>query len=119
MLVVPFNPQVVNTGSKLVVFDTGFGPGAPTRASAYGRQHDGGRHRPKSIDSVILRTCIRTTPTASRRPTARWCSPCRDQAAGQGLGVLDERGECRQGGTDMMKNYFANVRKVFAGLENK
>jgi len=34
MLVVPFNPQVVNTGSKLVVFDTGFGPGAPTRASA-------------------------------------------------------------------------------------
>src|SRR5262245_25026795 len=30
-LVAPFNPVVVNTGSKLVLMDTGFGPGvAPT-----------------------------------------------------------------------------------------
>ena len=31
MVTIPFNPQIINTGSKLVLIDTGYGPGiAPT-----------------------------------------------------------------------------------------
>ena len=33
MVVCPYNPQVVNTGSKLVLIDTGWGPGSIRRSA--------------------------------------------------------------------------------------
>ena len=46
MVTVPFNPQVINTGSKLVLIDTGIGPGiAPTGRSVARRTW----RRPASI----------------------------------------------------------------------
>lgn len=53
-LVAPFNPLVVNTGSKLVLMDTGFGPGvAPTVGQLTSVMSVSGID-PKSIDVVAI-----------------------------------------------------------------
>jgi glyoxylase-like metal-dependent hydrolase (beta-lactamase superfamily II) len=53
-LVAPFNPLVVNTGSKLVLMDTGFGPGiAPTLGLLPSVMSASGID-PKSIDVVLI-----------------------------------------------------------------
>jgi glyoxylase-like metal-dependent hydrolase (beta-lactamase superfamily II) len=53
-LVAPFNPLVVNTGSKLVLMDTGFGPGvAPTLGLLTSTMSASGID-PKSIDVVLI-----------------------------------------------------------------
>ena len=53
-IVAPFNPMVVNTGAKLILIDTGYGPGVaptvgllPTTLAAAGID-------PKSIDIVLI-----------------------------------------------------------------
>jgi glyoxylase-like metal-dependent hydrolase (beta-lactamase superfamily II) len=51
---VPFNPLLVNTGSKLVLFDTGFGDvGAPTQGQLLANMAAAGID-PKAVDSVII-----------------------------------------------------------------
>jgi glyoxylase-like metal-dependent hydrolase (beta-lactamase superfamily II) len=51
---VPFNPLLVNTGSKLVLFDTGFGDvGAPTQGQLLVNMAAAGVD-PKAIDTVII-----------------------------------------------------------------
>src|SRR5262245_58890999 len=51
---VPFNPIVINTGSKLVLIDTGFPPGTgPTVGLLQGNMTAAGID-PKSIDIVVL-----------------------------------------------------------------
>jgi glyoxylase-like metal-dependent hydrolase (beta-lactamase superfamily II) len=51
---VPFNPLLVNTGSKLVLFDTGFGDvGAPTQGQLLANMAAAGVD-PKAIDTVII-----------------------------------------------------------------
>ena len=64
MVTVPFNPQVINTGSKLVLIDTGYGPGI---APSVGLLPAGCR-RPASIRRrstwSCSRICIPTTSTA-------------------------------------------------------
>ena len=53
-LVAPFNPVVVNTGSKLVLLDTGFGPGiAPTLGMLPSVMVASGID-PKAIDIVLI-----------------------------------------------------------------
>ena len=53
-LVAPFNPLVVNTGSKLVLMDTGFGPGvAPTLGLLPSAMSASGID-PKAIDIVMI-----------------------------------------------------------------
>jgi glyoxylase-like metal-dependent hydrolase (beta-lactamase superfamily II) len=53
-LVAPFNPLVVNTGGKLVLMDTGFGPGvAPTLGLLPATMTASGID-PKSIDIVLI-----------------------------------------------------------------
>jgi glyoxylase-like metal-dependent hydrolase (beta-lactamase superfamily II) len=51
---VPFNPLLVNTGSKLVLFDTGFGDvGAPTQGQLLANMAAAGVD-PKAVDTVII-----------------------------------------------------------------
>ena len=51
---VPFNPLLVNTGSKLVLFDTGFGDnGAPTQGQLLANLAAAGVD-PKAVDVVII-----------------------------------------------------------------
>ena len=54
MVTVPFNPQLINTGSKLVLIDAGIGPGvAPSVGLTVPNMIAAGID-PKSVDIVIL-----------------------------------------------------------------
>jgi glyoxylase-like metal-dependent hydrolase (beta-lactamase superfamily II) len=53
-LTVPFNPMVVNTGSKLILLDTGFGPGAGPTIGLLQQSLAGAGIDAKQIDTVII-----------------------------------------------------------------
>src|SRR5712691_5051520 len=55
MVTVPFNPQIINTGSRLVLIDTGYGPGiAPTVGLLPAGMAAAGIFDPEAIDTVVL-----------------------------------------------------------------
>ena len=121
MVTVPFNPQLINTGSKLVLIDTGFGPTPNARGRPAGREHGGGRHRSQGDrHRASSPTCTPITPTASRMPRAVSCFPNAEikvPAVDWAFWMSDDN--MAKAPNDMMKNYFANTRKVYAGLADK
>ncbi len=110
-----FHPTLVNTGSKLVLLDTGNGPGSmqtgtgmtPANLAAAGVD-------PKSIDIVVIShfhgdhiSGLRTADGALDLPQ------CRDQGTGEGVGVLVGRGQREPGAarpTADLPEYQAHVR---------
>jgi hypothetical protein len=93
MVTVPFNPQIINTGSKLVLIDTGYGPGvAPSIGllSVAGR-HGGCRNRSRSDRH---RRSLAPAPRPHQRgENGGWESglpECRDHGTHARLGILDE-----------------------------
>ncbi len=120
MVTVPFNPQVINTGSKLVLIDTGNGviPNAPVGRLIPNMIAAG--IDPKAIDIVLLSHLhpdhangIRTADNGMAFPNAEILLPAKEWA----FWMSDEN--MAKATTDLMKNYFANTRKVFAGLADR
>ena len=125
MVTVPFNPQLINTGSKLVLIDTGNGvANLDPSKGAVGRTLQNLQAAgvdPKSIDIVLLSHLhpdhvngIRALDGSMAFPNADIMVPSVDWA----FWMSDENAAKAQS-NEMMKNYFANVRKIFAGLETK
>ena len=93
----PFNPLLVNTGRKLVLIDTGYGPIAPT-VGLLPQSLAAAGVDPKSIDIVA-------DLAHARRPHQRHQEPGwlarlperRDQGAGGRLGILDGRRQHGEG----------------------
>jgi glyoxylase-like metal-dependent hydrolase (beta-lactamase superfamily II) len=120
MVTIPFNPQLINTGSNLVLIDCGFGPGAgPTVGLMAGNLMAAGID-PKSVDMVIMSHLhpdhtngIKASDGSLAFPNAEIKVPAQDWA----FWMSDEN--AAKAPNDMMKNYFANVRKVYAGLADK
>ena len=124
MVTVPFNPQLINTGSKLVLIDAGNGVAnlEPSKG-AVGRTLQNLQAAgvdAKSIDIVLLSHLhpdhtngIRLADGAMAFPNAEIMVPVKDWEF-----WTSEENAGRASG-DMMKNYFANVKKTFAGLESK
>jgi TAT (twin-arginine translocation) pathway signal sequence len=90
-IIAPFNPIVVNTGAKLVLIDTGYGPGLgptvgllPSTLAAAGIDSQGDRHR------LDLAPARRPHPRAQDPRRRARLPQRRDQGAGRRLGVLDE-----------------------------
>ena len=125
MVTVPFNPQLINTGSKLILIDTGNGVAnlEPTKG-AVGRTLQNlaaAGVDPKSIDVVLLSHLhpdhtngIRALDGSMAFPNAEIMVPSVDWA----FWTSDENAGKAQS-NEMMKNYFANVKKTFAGIESK
>ena len=125
MVTVPFNPQLINTGSKLVLIDTGNGVATfePTKG-AVGRTLQNlaaAGVDPKSIDVVLISHLhpdhangIRAADGSMAFPNAEIMVPSVDWA----FWMSDENAAKAQS-NPMMKNYFANVKKIFAGIESK
>ncbi|TPQ30527.1 MBL fold metallo-hydrolase [Bradyrhizobium guangdongense] len=125
MVTVPFNPQLINTGSKLVLIDSGNGV-ANFEASkgAVGRTLQNlaaAGVDPKSIDVVLLSHLhpdhtngIRLADGGLAFPNAEIMVPVKDWE----FWASDENAAKAESNA-MMKNYFANVKKTFAGLESK
>ncbi len=125
MVTVPFNPQLINTGSKLILIDTGNGVAnlGPSKG-AVGRTLQNlaaAGVDPKSIDVVLLSHLhpdhtngIRALDGSIAFPNAEIMVPSVDWA----FWTSDENTAKAQS-NEMMKNYFANVKKTFAGIESK
>ena len=54
MVVCPYNPQVINTGSKLVLIDTGWGPGVDPAVGQVLRNMAAAGIDPEAVDTVIV-----------------------------------------------------------------
>ena len=125
MVTVPFNPQLINTGSKLILIDTGNGVAnlEPTKG-AVGRTLQNlaaAGVDPKTIDIVLLSHLhpdhtngIRAADGSMAFPNAEIMVPSVEWA----FWTSDENAAKTQS-NEMMKNYFANVKKTFAGIESK
>jgi glyoxylase-like metal-dependent hydrolase (beta-lactamase superfamily II) len=125
MVTVPFNPQLINTGKKLILIDAGNGVAnfEPTKG-AVGRTLQNlvaAGIDPKNIDVVLLSHLhpdhtngIRAADGSMAFPNAEIMVPSVDWA----FWTSDENTAKAQS-NEMMKNYFANVNKTFAGIESK
>ena len=125
MVTVPFNPQLINTGSKLILIDTGNGVAnfEPSKG-AVGRTLQNlaaSGVDPKSIDIVLLSHLhpdhtngIRAADGSMAFPNAEIMVPAVDWA----FWMSDENAAKAQS-NEMMKNFFAAAKKTFAGIESK
>jgi glyoxylase-like metal-dependent hydrolase (beta-lactamase superfamily II) len=119
--VFPFNPQLINTGGKLVLIDTGMGPtGGPQRNPNVGKLTEGlslAGIDPKAIDTVIVSHIhfdhfmgLKTADDKSAFPNAEIKVPSIEWA----FWMNDEN---RAKVPDMVKGWFDLARKSFAGLD--
>src|SRR5579871_3332802 len=125
MVTVPFNPQLVNTGSKLVLIDCGNGVSMlePSKG-AVGRTLQNlaaAGVDPKSVDIVLMSHLhpdhtngIRAADGSMAFPNAEIMVPAVDWAF-----WTSEENAAKAQSSEMMKNYFANVKKIYTGIESK
>ena len=124
-VIVPFNPQLINTGNKLILIDSGngianFGPSKGAVGRTLQNLAAAGVD-PKSIDIVLMSHLhpdhtngIRAADGSMAFPNAEIMVPAKDWE----FWMSDENAAKAQS-NEMMKNYFANVKKVYAGIESK
>ena len=125
MVTIPFNPQLINTGKKLILIDTGNGIAnfEPSKG-AVGRTLQNlaaAGVDPKNIDVVVLSHLhpdhtngIRNADGSMAFPNAEIMVPSVDWAF-----WTSEENISKAQSNQMMQNYFANVKKTFAGIESK
>jgi len=125
MVTVPFNPQLINTGGKLVLIDSGNGIATfePTKG-AVGRTMQNlaaAGVDPKNIDVVLMSHLhpdhtngIRAADGSMAFPNAEIMVPAKDWEF-----WISEENAAKAQSNEMMKNYFANVKKIYAGIESK
>jgi Metallo-beta-lactamase superfamily len=125
MVAVPFNPQLINTGSKLVLIDCGNGVSmlepSKGRAGRTLQNLAAAGVDPKSIDIVLMSHLhpdhtngIRAADGSMAFPNAEIMVPAKDWE----FWTSDENAAKAQS-NEMMKNYFANVKNIYAGIESK
>jgi glyoxylase-like metal-dependent hydrolase (beta-lactamase superfamily II) len=125
MVTVPFNPQLINTGSKLILIDCGNGV-----AALEGSKGAAGRTLlnlqaagvdPKSIDVVLMSHLhpdhtngIRALDGSMAFPNAEIMVPAKDWEF-----WMNDENAAKAQSNEMMRNYFANVKKIYTGIESK
>jgi glyoxylase-like metal-dependent hydrolase (beta-lactamase superfamily II) len=125
MVTVPFNPQLINTGGKLVLIDSGNGISTfePTKGQV-GRTLQNlaaAGIDPKNIDMVIMSHLhpdhtngIRAADGSMAFPNAQIMVPAKDWE----FWTSDENAAKAQS-SEITKGYFANVKKIYTGIESK
>ena len=121
---IPFTPVVVNTGSKLVLIDAGYGPDMhaktkgrvgqlPSNLAAAGID-------PQSVDTVIISHMhqdhvfgLKTADGGVAFPNAEILVPALDWAYWMSDAEMNKLPE------GYTKSVYPGIRKTFAGLENK
>ncbi len=121
MVTVPFNPVVINTGSKLVLIDAGYGPETLPTAGLLPANMAAAGIDARAIDIVVLSHLhpdhangIRDASGGLAFPNAEIKVPSADWAF-----WMSDDNMARAQDNPMMKAYFANTRKVFAGLADR
>jgi glyoxylase-like metal-dependent hydrolase (beta-lactamase superfamily II) len=121
MVTVPFNPQLINTGSKLVLIDAGIGPGfGPTLGRLTANLAAAGVD-PKAVDIVVLShlhvdhaSGIRAADGSLAFPNAEIKLPALDWAF-----WMSDANMAKAQDDAVLKGFFAAARKAFAGIESK
>jgi len=121
MVTVPFNPVVINTGSKLVLIDTGFPPGTgPTIGLLQSNMAAAGID-PKAIDIVVLSHLhpdhingVKTPTGALAFPNAEIKAPAVEWAF-----WMSDENMAKFQSNQIMKDYFDNTRKVLSDIAGK
>ena len=125
MVAVPFNPQLINTGSKLILIDCGNGVSmlepSKGRVGRMMQNLAAAGVDPKSIDAVIMSHLhpdhtngIRAADGTMAFPNAEIMVPAKEWE----FWMSDENAAKAQS-NEMMKGYFANVKKIYTGIESK
>jgi glyoxylase-like metal-dependent hydrolase (beta-lactamase superfamily II) len=121
MVAVPFNPILINTGSKLVLIDAGYGPGVAPSVGLLPANMAAAGIDPKAVDIVVLSHLhpdhcngIKDASGGLAFPNAEIKAPSADWAF-----WMSDDNMAKAQDNAMMKGYFANTRKVFAGLADK
>ena len=125
MVTVPFNPQLINSGGKLVLIDCGNGvANLESSKGAVGRTLQNlaaAGVDPKSVDVVLMSHLhpdhtngIRAVDGSMAFPNAEIMVPAKDWEF-----WMSDDNAAKAESNAMMKGYFANVRKIYAGIENK
>jgi len=125
MVTVPFNPQLINTGGKLVLIDCGNGiANLEPSKGAVGRTLQNlaaAGVDPKSVDVVLMSHLhpdhtngIRALDGSMAFPNAEIMVPAKDWEF-----WMSEENAAKAESNQMMKNYFANVKKIYAGIESR
>src|SRR5215813_5216336 len=125
MVTVPFNPQLINTGSKLVLIDCGNGVAnlGPSKG-AVGRTLQNlaaAGVDAKSIDIVLMSHLhpdhtngLRAADGGLAFPNAEIMVPAKDWKF-----WMSEDNAAKAQSNELMKKFFANTKKTFAGIESK
>jgi glyoxylase-like metal-dependent hydrolase (beta-lactamase superfamily II) len=125
MVTVPFNPQLINTGSKLILIDCGNGVATfESSKGAVGRTLQNlaaAGVDPKSIDVVLMSHLhpdhtngIRLADGSMAFPNAEIMVPAKDWEF-----WMNDENAAKAQSNEMMRNYFANVKKIYTGIETK
>src|SRR5262245_14570406 len=117
---VTFNPVVINTGSKLILIDTGFPAGAGPTIGLFQPNLAAAGIDAKAIDIVVLSHLhpdhingVKTADGGLAFPNAEIKAPAPDWA----FWMSDDN--MSKAANDMMKGYFANTRKVLSDTAGK
>jgi glyoxylase-like metal-dependent hydrolase (beta-lactamase superfamily II) len=125
MVPVPFNPQLINTGSKLILIDCGNGVGmfepSKGRVGRTLQNLAAAGVDAKSIDVVLMSHLhpdhtngIRAADGSMAFPNAEIMVPAKEWEF-----WMSDANAAKAQSNEMMKNYFANVKKVYTGIESK
>lgn len=117
---VPFNPILINTGSKLVLIDTGLGPGVGPSVGLLATNMLAAGVDPKQVDIVVLSHLhpdhingIKAADGSLAFPNAEIKAPAQDWS----FWMNDEY--TSKAANDLTKGYFANCRKVLSDIADK
>src|SRR5450830_650928 len=121
MVTVPFNPQIINTGSKLVLIDTGYGPGIAPSVGLLPAGMAAAGIDPKAIDVVVLSHLhpdhingLKTADGKVAFPNAEIMAPSQDWAF-----WMNDENAAKAESNPMMKGYFGNTRKILSDVAGK
>ena len=122
---IQFGPLVINSGGKLIVLDTGNGPGAFASSKGnvgqFATNMAAAGFDPKAVDMVVIShfhgdhiNGLLTADNVLAFPNAEVLVPATE------MKYFMDDGEMSRQTTDRMKGVFANARRVFeAGLKKK
>jgi glyoxylase-like metal-dependent hydrolase (beta-lactamase superfamily II) len=119
-ITIPFNPTLINTGSKLVLIDTGNGPSADGAVGQLFPNLAAAGIDPRDIDLVVLSHLhpdhtngLRAADGSMAFPNAAIIAPAPEWAFWMSDDTMAKASDA------ITKNYFANTRKVLGGLEER
>jgi glyoxylase-like metal-dependent hydrolase (beta-lactamase superfamily II) len=117
---VPFNPTLINTGSKLVLLDTGNGPSPDGAVGQLFPNLAAAGVQPGDIDIVVISHLhpdhingLRAADNSVAFPNATIIAPEPDWS----FWMSDEN--MARATSPVDKNYFANTRKILTGMESR